>query len=119
MIRFIPSWLILCFGFTAFVVDRAAPSDLRRICARLSRCPSLIRLRAAAEDSLLRGARSDAVAVCAEPPLSISRISATRWSRRFFCALNPSIAALTMSSVSLVGMSIEPPAAMVAQIKQI
>jgi hypothetical protein len=120
MIRFIPSGLILRFGFDAFVVAGTAGLDLPRIFAHLSRCAALIRLRVAAENfRCLRGADSDAAAGCAGPPLSIARSSATRSSRRFLCALNPSMAALMNSSDIFVGMSVEPPFSMIAQIKQI
>jgi hypothetical protein len=79
MIRFIPSGLILRFGFVAFILAGAVGSDSPRMFAHLALCAAVILLRAAALIfRRLRGAGSAVAADWAGPPLSIARSSAIR-----------------------------------------
>ena len=102
----LPSSLNRCLGFE----DSAGfDSDSPRILAHLACCPAAILRLAAADTVRLRAGAPGAVTAPEAPPDSVARSSAICVSMCRFCSSNPRIAAVMISSVSLVGMRMNAP----------
>ncbi|MDR3703280.1 MAG: hypothetical protein P4L56_26775 [Candidatus Sulfopaludibacter sp.] len=84
-------------------------SDSPRILAHLACCPRAIRRLAAADTLRLRAGSPGAELVSAGPPDRVARSSAICASMWRFCSSNPRMAAVMISSVSLVGMRMNAP----------
>jgi hypothetical protein len=106
-IRFMPSSLIrrLDFGGSDVAAETGGP-DSPRIFAHRRCWASFIRFRAAEENLLRLRVVGPGVAAVSGPPESMALSSEICWSIRIFCDSKPSMAAVKISFVSLIGIGV-------------